>query len=130
MKKIRLKNLIREEIRRVLREAKLPQLTAYVQAQVQAQVFKPDAKFVTIDNDVNVTEYDNFKLLTTTLDKDPRQLGFESAEDELTNSDIISAEGIFAKAKSQLDGTSDYKLIGRVSDVKKIDDELWIWCTV
>lgn len=86
------------------------------------------ATFVTISSKGNVAEYKNFQQLVQGLQEMP-PLGLESAENDLTDGEIVNAKNLFRTVKAKLDGTKDYILIARASERDNLDNELYIWGT-
>jgi hypothetical protein len=114
------------KLKNLLKEAQNDLGQKYLDAMSSAKVFDKNSEFVTIDNSKNVTKYANLAQLKAAMDKMPK-IGFESAEDDLTQSDVNKARQLFQHVKSKLDGTKDYQLVARVSPKEDMNNEFYIW---
>jgi hypothetical protein len=114
------------KLKNLLKEAQNDLGQKYLDAMSSAKVFDKNSEFVTIDNSKNVTKYANLAQLKAAMDKMPN-IGFESAEDDLTQSDVNKARQLFQHVKSKLDGTKDYQLVARVSPKEDMNTEFYIW---
>ena len=127
MKISEFKKLIRKEVCRILKEENESQLMNLDTIQSVGGVDK-DAMFATIAYDKSILKYNSFDDLKAAIKKMPR-IGLESAEDDLTQSDVNKARQLFQQVKSNLDGTKNYKLVARASTQEDLNKELYIWAT-
>ena len=93
-----------------------------------AGVIDKDAMFVNIGYDKSVVKYNSLDALKAAIEKMP-EIGLESAEDDLTQSDLNKARQLFQQVKSNLDGTKNYKLVARLSILEDLGKEFYIWTT-
>jgi len=126
MSVIKLKRLIREEVRRALKESASDLGLQHLDAMQDAGVFDSNAPFVTVDYAKGVAKYNNLDQLKVAIGKMPA-MGLESAEDDLTQSDVNKARQLFQQVKSKLDGTKNYQLVARISPKDDLEKELYIW---